>query len=169
MPNHIQNVLNVNAKSVEELNDFLNAIEGADEEGQKRTIDFNKIIPEPEGADWYSWRVVNWGTKWNAYNAELYKADTYACVSFQTAWSGVPDLMCELSKMYPNLSFEYMYADEDVSYNCGSGYTDDEGDFVFSCAEGGSDEAMNLYLECWGEDPNNYVKGENGWEYKWED
>lgn len=169
MPNNIQNILNVKAKSVEELNNFLNAIEGVDAAERKMAIDFDKIVPECGDPDWYSWRLANWGTKWNAYYTELHKADTHACISFQTAWSGVPMLVQKLTEMYPNLSFSYMYADEDVSYNCGSGYTDDEGNFVFSRAEGGSDEAMEIYLECWDEDPNDFVKGENGWEYKWED
>ena len=169
MPNHIQNILDVNAKSVEDLNYFLSAIEGENEEGQKKPIDFNKIVPECGDKDWYTWRLNHWGTKWNAYNTDLYRADTYACISFQTAWSGVPELIRKLTEMFPSLSFHYRYADEDVAYNCGEGYTDEDGKFVFTRAGGGSDAAFDLYIECWGEDRNSFVKGEYGWEYKWEE
>lgn len=29
-------------------------------------LSFEKVLPTPEGGDWYSWRLENWGTKWDA-------------------------------------------------------------------------------------------------------
>ena len=74
MPNHICNIVKVKGDS-EEVKNFMESV--AKEKAQYKneatgygTIDFNKVIPEPEyknNTDWYDWRIQNWGTKWNAY------------------------------------------------------------------------------------------------------
>lgn len=66
---------------------------------------------------WYEWRYANWGTKWNAYEIEKVDDNT---MMFQTAWAGVPDLICKLGAMFPEVTIKYDYADEDTSYNVGS-------------------------------------------------
>lgn len=66
--------------------------------------------------DWYSWRIANWGTKWNAYSIK--KIDDCS-IKFDTAW-GTPFPICEqLSKMFPDLTLTVSFADEDIGYNCG--------------------------------------------------
>lgn len=65
---------------------------------------------------WRTWNINNWGTKWGGYSYEAEKFGTY---TFETAWSGVPDLMAELSKQNPDVEFEYTYADEDTGCNVG--------------------------------------------------
>lgn len=51
---------------------------------------FQAFIPMPENVeDWYSWRVKNWGTKWDSNNFDLYcpiEGDN-ATITFDTAWS----------------------------------------------------------------------------------
>lgn len=49
------------------------------------------FIPTPEGADWYSWNVSNWGTKWDFGKGEhddpATIEDGLVSITFQTAWS----------------------------------------------------------------------------------
>jgi hypothetical protein len=54
-----------------------------------------QFIPMPEGEDWYSWNVSNWGTKWD-FGKDTHddpatveeKNDRYeVCVGPSTAWS----------------------------------------------------------------------------------
>lgn len=68
------------------------------------------------GADnWYDWSVENWGTKWNAYEVSWGWGDVY----FQCAWS-YPEVIFEaLSKLFPDVTIDIEYADEDFGSNCG--------------------------------------------------
>lgn len=54
----------------------------------------NAMIPMPESEreNWYNWRLHNWGTKWDAIDAQLEFTDNgdgtaYIRGSFETAWS----------------------------------------------------------------------------------
>lgn len=69
---------------------------------------------------WYEWSINNWGTKWNAYgydeNADYSKnTDLW----FQTAWSAPHPVIQRLAEMYPDITFEHEWADEDIGANCG--------------------------------------------------
>lgn len=66
--------------------------------------------------DWYSWCIDNWGTKWNAYSFGEYESNT---LSFCTAWSRAMPIMTKLSKMFPDVHFNYAWADEDFGCNVG--------------------------------------------------
>lgn len=66
------------------------------------------------------WAYEHWGTKWGACNSWLQPpwntkdtTNAQGSISFNTAWSGVPDLICSLSKQYPLLTFDYDYTDDD--------------------------------------------------------
>lgn len=195
MPNHISNRLRVLNRANEVL-DFL--------KGDETLIDFNKIIPMPEGLDieesstgddgmeyllavagngfsferkakeikdrlisigyfdsaielgkkylmniaktghktWYRWSVDNWGTKWNAYSSKMTHPN---CIEFQTAWSGVPKLIEKLSLIFPDVSFEYEFADEDSGSNCAS-YKIFNGVITGNPIENRSKEAYELYF-----------------------
>ena len=73
------------------------------------------------GMDWYNWNVRNWGTKWDIAVSD---ADKYANTTlevnedgsllyhFETAWSPVSEVISKLSEMYPSLSFDYEYEEE---------------------------------------------------------
>ena len=88
MPNHIINVVKIesddNAKQARIMLWLLN---------YQGVFDFNRIIPMPKilrntrspndnnaeqcikltgCSDWYSWSNTYWGTKWNAYNQDVY-------------------------------------------------------------------------------------------------
>lgn len=70
---------------------------------------------------WYEWCINNWGTKWNSYgyepNTDYSESET---IYFQTAWSAPHPILEKLSEMYPTITFEHRWADEDLGSNCGS-------------------------------------------------
>lgn len=112
--------------------------------------------------NWYDWSLGNWGTKWNAYESCMNEpTETTATLYFQTAWSGVPMLVSMLVEKFPNLGFQYKFADEDRGYNCGIGQGNN-GEFEFDYLEGGSDDAYETYRECWGYDESEFFKGKDG-------
>lgn len=65
---------------------------------------------------WYDWRIANWGSKWNAYHCEPFANNTFV---WETAWSNVTPIIEKLSAMYPDITFEYAWADEDFGSNVG--------------------------------------------------
>lgn len=67
---------------------------------------------------WYEWANAIWGTKWNAYNQDF---DEPNILWFDTAWSGVPQLIGKLSEKYPDVEFLYTYADEYFGTHTGKG------------------------------------------------
>lgn len=77
-------------------------------------------IQNYDAPTWYEWSINNWGTKWNAYgydeNADYSENDN---LWFQTAWSASHPVIEKLSQMYPDITFEHEWADEDLGANCG--------------------------------------------------
>ena len=158
MPNHITNQL----KAIGDKKDIENLFESV--KSENRDIDFEKIIPMPEhiyrgnlskeeeekyGKEncWYEWSLSNWGTKWNAY--DICKVDENT-IQFDTAWSGVPNIMVELSKLHPNVELHYKYADEDTGNNVGSHIIKNSNDYERDIINN-SKEAYEIYIELKGE------------------
>ena len=108
--------------------------------GQK----YYENIQEYGYSTWYDWCCEYWGTKWNAYKCDL--EDTEDTIYFLTAWSGVPKLIEMLSVKYPEVEFEYCYADENFGHNVGA-YRFKNGDKVKEVIEGGSKRAYDLACE----------------------
>lgn len=122
--------------------------------------DFSKIIPPPDNIinkgmsqaeideyekqgipTWYYWNRENWGTKWNAHATERESINTF---TFETAWSSVPKIVAEMSRQFPEVSIEYLYADEDTGYNCGE-YEYKAGEVIrHYIPKGGSKEAYDI-------------------------
>lgn len=131
-----------------------------------------KMYKKYGATSWYDWSLNNWGTKWNAYSTSTGDMDNENkfTLYFQTAWSHPYPVLEKLVSMFPELEFDYKFADEDFSYNTGTGYGS-EGVLTMCYPNGGSDEAVKLYIECWDEDEEDYYKDENGeWHNRnWED
>ena len=114
--------------------------------------------------DWYMWRNHNWGTKSNAFDSYIVEESENECaIYFSTAWYGVPLLVEILARVFPDIEFSYKFADEDIAYNCGKGYSNENGEFFFDMVEDCSDEAIKIYCECWDEDEEDYVKVDGSW------
>ena len=96
--------------------------------------------------DWYGWSIANWGTKWSAYDTEIVEDNT---IIFNTAWSRAMPVISKLAEMFPDISFEYRWADEDIGANVG--VAEFEGGEVVhdEFYEDGSREAYELAADLW--------------------
>ena len=172
-----------NTDRIDELNricSFVNTdklyaiVEGTDEYLKyfNKGEEIYKMYEKYGATSWYDWSCNNWGTKWNAYSTSTGDMDdeTTYTIYFQTAWSHPYPVLEKLVSMFPELEFDYKFADEDFSYNTGTG-CGSEGVLTMYYPNGGSDEAVQLYIECWDENEDDYYKDENGeWHNRnWED
>lgn len=124
--------------------------------GERRTMN----LAAYGHADWYDWRIANWGTKWNASNTHV-DWDGHA-ISFDTAWSAPEPIIYALSEAFPDVEFEWMYADEDCGYNTGIAIYKN-GCLEINENDGGSPEAYNTYVECWGSSDCMYQDKDGNW------
>lgn len=130
-----------------------------------------KIFEETGYLSWYEWSIDNWGTKWNAtssYTINLY--DNEVDVLFDTAWSGVPELIDRLVASFPHLYFEYDFADEDFCYNTGSGSgCGNEDGFTFWYHDSQTKEAFKTYIYAHALDEQEFIKENAEWleELEW--
>ena len=99
--------------------------------------------------DWYGWQTSNWGTKWNAYDQHEVAEN---CIEFDTAWSTPYSLMVKLSQMFPEVTFEVEYADEDFGYNVGR-YNLLNGETIEqNIPDGGTQEAIEMAMDVKGDE-----------------
>ena len=64
---------------------------------------------------WYSWRLANWGTKWDAYEVEIDDSELHYGfeVSFDTAWSPPEEICYAIKEQFDDLSVSWFF-DEPV-------------------------------------------------------
>lgn len=65
---------------------------------------------------WYTWCVEYWGSKWNAYNTNEINEDM---IEFKTAYNYPAPVISKLSKIYPDITIEHYWKDEDMGVNSG--------------------------------------------------
>lgn len=63
---------------------------------------------------WYSWRIANWGTKWDVTESSIVKSydsddDKVMVYRFNSAWSPPTPALSKISTMFPTLSFKLRY------------------------------------------------------------
>jgi hypothetical protein len=112
MPNWVRNKLFIHGNSDKVKQCTLDIADNGEH------ISFEKILPKPKdiGDGWYDWCIENWSTKWDV-NETFEDENGYIC--FDTAWSTPALVILHLSEKYNDLSFEVLYADEDLGSNCG--------------------------------------------------
>jgi len=95
------------------------------------TEDAKEMIEKYGSADWYWWRVNNWGTKWdlnevhnvnmNAINGDRYQL----CCSFETAWAPPEEGLRKLSEIFKNTYFFIEFSEPGMGfegyYSCVNG------------------------------------------------
>ena len=166
MPNHVMNVLEFSgdAGKIREMREKIK-----NDKFGLGTIDFEKIIPMPESIyrgsigneemkqygenNWNDWSLGNWGTKWNAYGYEdnvSYSSD-YP-ITFFTAWSAPHPVIEQLAKMYPDITINHKWADEDIGMNCGE-YEYADGERIREFFPEISKERIDFALDMWDLDP----------------
>ena len=180
MPNHVSNLIRLHGdrKRIEELR--MDIAKGMTDGGEK-CISFNNIVPRDEYLEkWfnaprashveyaevtkilqekykcesgYEWCTTNWGTKWDAYEQVNYDFDSFG---FDTAWSHPFPIITKLSEMYPDITIEVTYADEDMGSNAGK-YQIQNGEETTLMAD--SEEDMyDIYFEVNGDDPHQLLE-----------
>jgi hypothetical protein len=92
---------------------------------------------------WHEWSLKNWGTKWNAYGQKD-KRNKGNVIYFQTAWSGVPELIEKITFIFPDVKLKYYYCDEDYGYNVGMYEFKDAKTINKIIPKGGSEEAERM-------------------------
>lgn len=68
-------------------------------------------------ADWYSWSLEHWGTKWNGGRCELKRnSETELALYFETAWSPPEPVLRRIVQAHPALSGSVDYLDEGFGF-----------------------------------------------------
>ena len=94
-------------------------------------------------SNWYDWQNFNWGTKWDANNSFYNREDRI--LQFETAWSCPGALIDKMIGMFPDLTFEGTFADEDFGSN--AGYIEKGGAFN---VDDRTEEAYEIASSLWG-------------------
>ena len=99
-------------------------------------------------ANWYTWSIAKWGTKWNACGTEVSEDKT--TMEFETAWDPPIPAIVELSKQHPGVKMALVYSDEDIGNHVGymlltAGHIDFQGTFPDQ-----SEDAYKLAFDLWG-------------------
>lgn len=109
--------------------------------------------------DWYDWCSANWGTKWDAENAGVALAEDRLSIRFNTAWALPDPVLAKLVEMFPALTFEGRWADEDIGSNCGTWFGIN-GKMEVSFLDYGED-SIRLACDIWDYDPEEYFSEED--------
>lgn len=77
--------------------------------------ELEKLAPIIDGTE----HAIDYGEKVSREDYENEVTDSNPTLSFQTAWSAPHPILAKLAEMYPEVSFEHTWADEDIGQNCG--------------------------------------------------
>jgi len=72
----------------------------------------SEFIKKYGASNWYDWRVMNWGTKWDIIGGERTSEDDEdekIDYMFETAWSPPIEALQSISKLYPKFVFVLKY------------------------------------------------------------
>lgn len=112
---------------------------------------------------WYKWSTENWGTKWNSCDTEMtLDINGNPEYEFTTAWSFPLPIFDKLAVMFPKVSLEAVWADEDSGCNTGR-IKMKNGKIEISMPENGSDEAFDNYFFTHPGAEDGFYKDEDGW------
>lgn len=79
----------------------------------------DSLLKEYGAADWYDWRVSNWGTKWDAADSEFSSDEEDVLnISYNTAWSPNSGFIRRASELFPELHFRLLYEEGGINF-CG--------------------------------------------------
>lgn len=91
-----------------------------------------RALAETGYADWYSWSIANWGTKWGAYRyREIEAADDYTFL-FETAWDFPTPIFTKLAAELPGLAFHCATYDEGSCFAGQGWFNPPEGEQPFT-------------------------------------
>ena len=118
--------------------------------------------------DWYSFCSSSdgWNTKWNACEVEWTDENQ---VEFETAWSFCFNVVIQLSKKFPDVAIEFLFADEDCGSNDACGIIKDGEEIDCEYPDTGDKRAYEIYLDLHPEYEDELVYDPDLDTYKWID
>jgi hypothetical protein len=100
----------------------------------KEIIQNIKAFEQTGYHDWYSWNLDNWGVKWDASNCKSKELSDFNTIIFEfdSPWGTPEHFVRELSKLFPNATFEMVSGsiENDSHYE----FTCEDGKFVETCS-----------------------------------
>lgn len=141
--------------------------EKMDDERKKKAEELAKKylmnIAKYDYANWYSWSIAKWGTKWNSFNGYSKQHREGDTIFFETANGFCEPVIEALSKSYPGVEFDYAAADESIgAYTIKGTYKAGKFDGVH---EHLTPAAYEIAFELYPEEKANYHQLEDGtWE-----
>tara|TARA_Y100000004_G_scaffold11452_1_gene12398 strand:- start:2402 stop:2896 length:495 start_codon:yes stop_codon:yes gene_type:complete len=127
MPNHCHNILHIDG-DFNHRQEFVDRNKGfqwgdTEKRGEYSNLSFHAQVPMPKkhivshakdssNDGWYSWANKHWGTKWDAYGAELTHEQNYTYYTFDTAWCPPAVWIKKVSRKFPHLKFNVEWAEE---------------------------------------------------------
>lgn len=131
----------------------------------ERCMKWYKNLKKYGYTDWFTWKCEKWGTKSNACETSSLDSlvpfpldkkeknpDCIMTYQFETAWSMPDGIYKALSAMFPDVSIEVKYADEDLGRNCGH-VTYKAGEKIESVLyDGNSKESYEFATSVWDEE-----------------
>jgi hypothetical protein len=109
MPNHTDNRVILSHDDSQMIDNIYNVM------NTENTELCHYLIPEPRDDEneptsgWYDWRIENWGTKWDVYNATCDRMDANTLVlRFDTAWSPPMPVYEKLTDMGFEVTARYL-------------------------------------------------------------
>ena len=116
---------------------------------------------------WNEWSINNWGTQWNAHGYDEkpdYSGDEN--LWFQTIFSEPYLIIEKLAEMYPDITFEHEWADEELGLNCGRKCYQN-GECTKAYYPENQKDGIEFACRVWGYDPAEFDlmlnKAENGY------
>ena len=82
--------------------------------------------------DWYSWNLDNWGVKWDAVRPTVKFDLLTITLCFDSPWGCPEHYVRELSKLYPNATFEMVSGS--IENDCHYEFTCEDGKFEETCS-----------------------------------
>jgi hypothetical protein len=180
MPNWCTNTLEVHSTNVERLKEFKQAVlitntENPDWDPQ---FTFDTLLPTPPelleiepafnqsenfaliekygASDWYTWRLSNWGTKWDtSINGISVDDEQDLIVWFDTAWSPPVAWLEKIAPQFPELSFRMVYEEPGVNfcgfveYENGECTGSEQGDYIYEDPETNREVTYNNETQKW--------------------
>ena len=143
MPNWCSNTLKVISTNEERLKEFKQAVLVINTEHPDwdPSFTFNNLYPTPPelmdenafgqsensdvlnlkygASDWYTWRVANWGTKWDAAESGISADDGHKLIVwFDTAWAPPIPWLEKIAVQFPELNFSMIFEEPGMNF-CG--------------------------------------------------
>ena len=79
-----------------------------------KPTDTEAYFGDAEAEDgWYNWNIENWGTKWDACDAEVLGEDKdFVSYNFRTAWDYAFGAFEAMTEQHPELEFDFEWEEE---------------------------------------------------------